>query len=100
MPNAIQILAEPLDGPEVPAGYDPELLYVECGRCGAPIIWEPGKATRILSAAGIDPLELDPSCLLLTDGCPHCTSQGPYVIQIVRFSNKPQGQRPPQVGHA
>ena len=24
-------------------GYDPEMLYVECSRCGAPLLCEPGQ---------------------------------------------------------
>ena len=28
-------------------GYDPEMVYVECGRCGAPIMWERGKTTDL-----------------------------------------------------
>ena len=68
-------------------GYDPELLYVECGRCGAPVIWEKGRATRLLEQAGIDRLELDPACLLVTDACPMCTgSSGHYTVQIFRVS--------------
>lgn len=68
-------------------GYDPELLYVECGRCGAPVIWEKGRATRLLEQAGIDSLELDPACLLVTDACPMCTgNSGHYTVQIFRVS--------------
>ena len=77
-------------------GYDPELLYVECGRCGAPVMWEKGKATRLLEQVGIDPLELDPSCLLVTDGCPACGHKGQYTVQIFRVSGggTPQRQQP------
>lgn len=68
-----------------PAGYDPEMLYVECGRCGAPVIWEPGRATSLLETVGIDPLELDSSCILLTDGCPACGSKREYHVRIFRI---------------
>ena len=69
-------------------GYDPEMLFVECARCGMPIIWEPGKATRIINMAGIDPLELDSSCLLLTDGCPACSTKKEFNVQIFRVSTE------------
>jgi hypothetical protein len=82
--NPIKAIAEPLRGPLVPKGYDPELLYVECGRCGSPVMWEKGKASQILGLAGIDPLELDASCMLVTDGCPMCGGKGHYTVQIFR----------------
>lgn len=100
MQHSMKILGEPLRGTPVPQGYDPELLYVECGRCGAPVMWEKGKATRILGLAGIDPLELDASCLLVTDGCPMCSGHGQYTVQIFRVSGKPHGRRPPYAGNA
>jgi hypothetical protein len=81
-------------------GYDPELLYVECGRCGAPVIWGEGRATRLLGQAGIDPLELDSSCLLVTDGCPVCSSRGQYTVQIFRVGTGPEARRPPYFGTA
>ena len=79
---------------------DPELLFVECGRCGAPVLWDPGRAPRLLAQAGVDPLELDSSCLLMTDGCPFCRPAGQYTVQIYRVSNVKEGQLPPLVGHA
>ncbi len=81
-------------------GYDPEMLYVECGRCGAPVLWEHGRSTEILSSAGIDPLELDPSCILVTDGCPQCTDRKHYPVQIYRLSLTPSGLRPLTIGNA
>ncbi len=79
---------------------DPELLFVECGRCGAPVLWDPGRATRLLAQAGVDPLELDSSCLLMTDGCPFCRPAGQYTVQIYRVSNVREGLLPPLIGHA
>lgn len=67
-------------------GYDPEMLFVECSRCGNPIVWERGRTTEILDGAGIDALELDSHCLLVTDGCPQCSSSGAYHIQIFRVA--------------
>ena len=70
-----------------PKSFDPELLYVECGRCGAPVIWEYGKASKLLLEAGIDPIELDSSCLLVTDACPMCSrKKKQYIVQIYRIS--------------
>ena len=93
--NTLKAIAEPLRGPLVGKGYDPELLYVECGRCGSPVMWEQGKATHILGVAGIDPLELDASCLLVTDACPSCGGTGHYTVQIFRVSGDAQTRRPP-----
>ena len=74
-----------------PKAFDPELLYVECGRCGAPVIWEEGRASKLLKEAGIDPLELDASCILVTDACPMCSSKKKqYTVQIFRVSTVPE----------
>lgn len=69
-----------------PQAFDPDMLYVECGHCGAPILWEKGRTSRLLASAGIDPLELDASCVLITDSCPLCGGKGRYTIQIYRIS--------------
>ena len=82
-------------------GIDPEMMFVECSKCGNPIVWEPGRSTEILLGAGIDPLELDAHCLLVTDGCPRCSSSGAYHVQIYRVEagyGKLTKGRP--VGHA
>lgn len=86
--------------PAVPRAVDPELLYVECGHCGAPVIWEPGRMTRLLRQAGVDPLELSASCVLLTDGCPICRPSSLYSVQIFRVSNAREGLLPLLAGHA
>jgi len=69
-------------------GYDPELMIVECARCGRPVLWEPGRSTEVLAGVGIDPLELDAHCLLLTDGCPHCRprQKGGFGVQVFRLT--------------
>ena len=64
-----------------PEAFDPDMLYVECGHCGAPIVWEKGRTRRLLAAVGIDPLELDASCVLITDSCPLCGGKGRYTIR-------------------
>lgn len=86
--------------PVLPRAMDPELLYVECGHCGAPIVWEPGRMTRLLAQAGVDPLELTPSCVLLTDGCPICRPASLYSVQIFRVSTAHEGLMPLLAGHA
>ena len=69
-------------------GYDPELMIVECARCGTPVLWEPGRSTAVLASVGIDPLELDAHCLLLTDGCPHCRPRQKegFSVQVFRLT--------------
>ena len=81
-------------------GYDPELLYVECARCGAPVLWEKGRATILLEHAAIDPLELDASCILVTDGCPACGRKREYSVQIFRISASDEQKHPPLYGNA
>jgi len=74
-------------------GYDPELMIVECARCGRPVLWEPGRSTAVLAGAGIDPLELDAHCLLLTDGCPSCRprQQEGFGVQVFRLAPEQSG---------
>ena len=69
-------------------GYDPELMMVECARCGRPVLWEPGRSTAVLASVGIDPLELDAHCLLLTDGCAHCRPRQKegFSVQVFRLT--------------
>lgn len=80
------------------APFDPEMLYVECEKCGSPVIWGEGRAAHILAEAGIDPLELDSFCILLTDGCPVCGLRNEYSVRILRSSIRP-GLMPAH-GHA
>lgn len=86
--------------PVLATGFDPELLYVECGRCGSPVLWEEGRATKLLREAGIDPLEIDPTCILLTDGCPACGSDNEYSVRIFRISGRGASGFAPIHGHA
>ena len=89
------IITRPVTG-----GFDPELLYVECGRCGSPVLWEDGRATRLLDQAGIDPLELDASCILVTDACPACSRQDEYTVRIFGVAKGSAADLPPRLGHA
>lgn len=79
-------------------GFDPEMLYVECEKCGSPVLWSEGRAAKILREAGIDPLELDSSCILLTDGCPVCGMRDEYSVRIFRSGIR--GRFIPVHGHA
>lgn len=81
-------------------GYDPEMVYVECSRCGAPVLWEPGKTRELFRAAGVDPLELDPTCILVTDGCPACSGQGRFGVQIMRVTRAASQDIPVTQGNA
>lgn len=82
-------LLEILKSPPVRRGsYDPELLYVECQICGKPVIWEPGKTTELLIAAGVDVGKLDERCMIVSEGCPACapyTKDG-YTLAVVRLA--------------
>ncbi|MDO5537808.1 MAG: hypothetical protein Q4F72_09815 [Desulfovibrionaceae bacterium] len=98
-PAFIKVSASRVEDP-MHRGYDPEMLYVECSRCGSPVLWEPGRATALVRSAGIDPLELDATCMLVTDGCPVCSGQGHYTVQMYRLSGTPSHLRPPSQGNA
>lgn len=68
--------------------YDPELLYVECQTCGKPVLWEEGKTTDLLLAAGVDLSKLDDRCMIISEGCPACTpgvADG-YNLAVVRVA--------------
>lgn len=69
-------------------GYDPEMLYVECHVCGKPVLWEAGKTTELLLAAGVDVGGLDERCLILSEGCPACSPPGTegYTLAVVRVA--------------
>jgi hypothetical protein len=73
--------------------FDPELLYVECARCGQPVLWNPGDTTNILTWAGIDTRALDEKCMIVSDGCPTCMpGQGSFTTQVVRLRKTPEGR--------
>ncbi|MDR2488411.1 MAG: hypothetical protein LBD42_02790 [Desulfovibrio sp.] len=68
--------------------YDPELLYVECHLCGKPVLWERGKTTELLLAAGVDVSSLDERCLIVSEGCPLCSpfAKEGYTLVVVRIA--------------
>ena len=66
-------------------GFDPEMVYVQCGVCGAPVIWEQGKTSELFRTAGIDPLEL---------------GHGMFSVQILRVTETPAQYYPVTLGYA
>lgn len=68
--------------------FDPELLYVECSKCGRPVVWRAGDTTRVLEMAGIDAGEIDERCLMLSEGCPECMpEENAFTTQVVRLKS-------------
>ncbi|MFW5490347.1 MAG: hypothetical protein ACNI3A_18300 [Desulfovibrio sp.] len=68
------------------ANFDPELVYVECGECGEPIMWAPGTSTKVLCKAGLSRFEYDSSCMILSNGCPNCKpNTHNFSTQVVRL---------------
>ncbi len=63
-------------------------------------MWEGKRTAKLLKAAGIDPLELDASCLLMTDACPLCGGKSSYTVQIYRIGRSPEKLLPPFYGNA
>jgi hypothetical protein len=73
---------------EVPI-FDLELLYVECSRCGQPVLWNPGDTTKVLTWAGVDTRGLDEKCMIVSEGCPLCRpGQNSFSTQIVRLRSE------------
>jgi len=72
----------------MPGAYDPELLYVECQMCGKPVLWEPGKTTELLLAAGLDASKLDERCMIVSAGCPVCVPHvvDGYTLAVIRLA--------------
>lgn len=74
--------------------FDPELLYVECAKCGQPVLWSPGDTTKILAWAGIDARALDEKCMIVSEGCPACQpGKKSFSTQVVRL-RKADSERP------
>lgn len=72
--------------------FDPELLYVECAKCGQPVLWSPGDTTRILAWAGIDAAGLDEKCMIVSEGCPTCQpGVQSFSTQVVRLRKGLEG---------
>lgn len=66
--------------------FDPELMFVECHKCGRPLLWNDGEASQIVEQSGIDAKKLDAQCLILAEGCPQCSpGEGGYMVRVVRL---------------
>lgn len=75
--------------------YDPDLIYVECGKCGQPILWGPGQTKKILDAAEIADEEIDEHCAIISDGCPSCKpGETSFSTQIVRMNDEQEDTMP------
>lgn len=73
--------------PPKPKGYDPELMFVECARCGRPVVWGQGRATVTLHGLGVQAADLDEHCMIVTDGCAHCRPEADeYQLRVIRIS--------------
>jgi len=75
--------------------FDPELLYVECSRCGQPVLWQNGMTSKLLKLADIDPSALDERCVIMSEGCPGCTpGETSFMIQVIRLNKEKQPKGP------
>lgn len=86
-PQTIRLRTTPPAPKPANVTYDPELLYVECSRCGNPVIWEEGRTTELLEEAGLPGSRLDCQHLVLTDGCPTCAPDETFFeTRVVRLA--------------
>lgn len=81
-----KVTAKKKPGPKTNAShhFDLETLYVECARCGRPLIWEKGTTTFIIQSSGIEK-SLGSDWLILSMGCPSCSpDQLEFVLTLAR----------------
>ena len=75
--------------------FDPELLYVECTKCGQPVLWAHGLPSKLLKLAKIDPSTLDERCVIMSEGCPGCTpGETTFTTQVIRLNREKDGEKP------
>lgn len=75
--------------------FDPELLYVECHRCGLPVLWKHGMTTKILKMADIDLSSLDERCVIMSEGCPSCVpGETSFTTQVIRLNKQREEEKP------
>ena len=75
--------------------FDPELLYVECTKCGQPVLWKHGLTAKLLKMAKIDPSTLDERCVITSDGCPGCTpGETTFTTQVIRLNREKDDAEP------
>lgn len=75
--------------------FDPNLLYVECTKCGQPVLWKNGLTEKLLKMAKIDTSTLDERCVITSDGCPSCTpEETTFTTQVIRLNKEKDVQTP------
>lgn len=66
-----------------------DLLYAECSRCGQPVLLEPDQTADVILWSGINPTQLDLSCMILSEGCPMCDPEEEYFpTHVVRLKTE------------
>jgi hypothetical protein len=69
--------------------FDPDLLYIECAKCGRALNWERGETSLFLLRSGIDSGNLDWSFMILSMGCSNCSpDELGYLTKLVQISQK------------
>jgi hypothetical protein len=69
--------------------FDPDLLFIECSKCGRALNWEKGATSMFLVRSGIDTGNLDSSFMILSMGCANCSpDELGYLTKLVQFSEK------------
>ncbi|MFP4317253.1 MAG: hypothetical protein ACOC24_05715 [Desulfovibrionales bacterium] len=73
--------------------FDPELLFIQCAKCGRSMNWSRGVTTKFLKNSGIDAEMLDPSFLILSMGCSECLPEETgYVTKLVKLTSEDEGE--------
>jgi hypothetical protein len=68
--------------------FDLEMLYVECSRCGRPLIWEKGTTTFIIKSSGIEK-SLGSDWVMFSRGCPACSPDNEeFTLTLARPSQE------------
>ncbi len=74
--------------------FDPELLYVECTKCGQPVLWKHGLTSKLLKMAKINLSTLDERCVIMSEGCPACTpGEISFTTQVIRLSREKDSEK-------
>jgi hypothetical protein len=75
--------------------FDPDLLFIECAKCGRALNWEKGETSMFLVRSGISTGNLDLSYMILSMGCTDCSpDEFGYLTKLVQVSKgKSQGRR-------
>jgi hypothetical protein len=69
--------------------FDPDLLYIECAKCGRALNWDKGETSLFLVRSGINTGTLDWSFMILSMGCANCSpDELGYMTKLVQVSEK------------